>query len=88
VYLVIESSTNRHQENLLTSDELAVILLDEFTELSRQDIVLTVCDPAYNAPRLTRIDVTHTVYIPLYYVLLFPHSDLRWHYELQLREGQ
>jgi hypothetical protein len=88
VCLVIESSADRRRENLPTSDKLAVILPDEFIERSRQDIVLTVRDPARNALQLTCIDMTHAVYIPLYYVLLFPHSDLRWHYELRLREGQ
>jgi hypothetical protein len=65
-----------------------VILLDEFIEYSWQDIVLTVYDPACNALRLTRIDMTYTIYIPLYYILLFPHSNLGWHYELRLCEGQ
>ena len=76
VRLVIESGADRRRENLPTSDELAVILPDEFAERSRRDIVLAVRDPARNAPRLTRIDVTHAAYMPLHYVLLFPHGDL------------
>lgn len=88
VRLVMETGADRRRENLPTSDELAVILPDEFAGGSRRDIVLAVRDPARNAPRLTRIDVTHAAYMPLHYVLLFPHGDLGWHYELRLREGQ
>jgi hypothetical protein len=86
--LVMEAGADRRRENLPTSDEVAVILPDEFTAESRRDIVLAVRDPAQNQPRLTVIDVSHAAYMPLHYVLLFPQGDYGWHYELQLREGQ
>ena len=86
--LVVEQGADRRRENLPTSDEVAVIIPDEFAGGSRRDIVLAVRDPARNGPHLTRVHVTHAAYMPLHYVLLFPYGDYGWHYGLELREGQ
>lgn len=86
--LVMEAGADQRRENLPTSDEVAVILPDEFSGGSRRDIVLAVRNPSGNQPRLATIDVSHAAYMPLHYVLLFPRGDYGWHYELQLREGQ
>ena len=75
MHLVMESGADRRRENLLTGNELAVIIPDEFGEQSRRDIVLAVREPGRNHLRLKRIDVTHAAYMPLHYVLLFPCGD-------------
>ena len=43
--LIMESGADRRRENLPTSDEVAVILADEFDGASRRDIVLAVRPP-------------------------------------------
>jgi hypothetical protein len=85
--LVMESGADRRRENLPTANEVAVVLLDEFTDGSRRDILLAVRHPARNRPALSQISVTHAAYMPLHYVLLFPRGDYGWHYNLQLRQG-
>jgi hypothetical protein len=74
--LIVESSTDRRRENLLTATEVAVIIPDEYLDASRQDILLAVRDPIYRQSRLEKVPVTNSVYIPLHYVLLFPKGDL------------
>ena len=73
--MVVEQGADRRRENLPTSDKVAVIIPDKFAGGSRRDIVLAVRDPARNGPYLIRVYVTYAVYMPLYYVLLFPYGD-------------
>ena len=90
--LIMEKGADRRRENLPTSNELAVIIPDEFDQDSRRDIILALRDPVdadgRRRPQLTRIDVTHAAYMPLHYVLLFPNGDYGWHYALTLRDHQ
>jgi hypothetical protein len=75
--LIMESGADRRRENLPTSNEVAMILSDEFEGASRRDIVLAVRNPYGLEPKLTCISPTYVVYIPLYYVLLFLCGDYR-----------
>ena len=88
MHLVIESRANRRRENLPMGNELTVVIPNEFGEQSRRDIVLVVREPGHNHAQLKRIDVTHAAYMPLHYVLLFPHGDRGWHWGLQLCNRQ
>ena len=40
--LVVEAGADRRRKNLLTSDEVTAIILDEYTAASRRDLILTV----------------------------------------------
>ncbi|RMZ76301.1 hypothetical protein DV736_g6706, partial [Chaetothyriales sp. CBS 134916] len=82
--LVLEEGADRRRENLPTSDEVAVIIPDEYGNPSRRDIVLAERGGSTDQQRCHCIDVTHAVYMPLHYVLLFPYGDLGWHYGMQL----
>jgi hypothetical protein len=84
--LIMKSGADCRQENLLTSNEVAAILTDKFNKASCYDIVLVVCNPRGKEPALARIDLTHTAYMPLHYVLLFLSGDYEWHYKIQLRQ--
>jgi hypothetical protein len=86
MHLVLETGADRRRENLPTANELVVILPDEYAEASNRDIVFAVHHPAQHGAGLTWINVTHAAYIPLHYVLLFPHGEYGWHYELRLRQ--
>jgi hypothetical protein len=83
--LVMEAGADRRRENLPTSDEVTAIIPDEFTDASRRDLVLAVREAGQDRPQLHTIHVTHAAYMPLHYVLLFPHGDPGWHYGLQLQ---
>ncbi len=73
--LIIESGANRYCENLLISNKVMAIIPDEYTDASRRDLVLTVREAGREHPQIRIVNVTHAVYIPLHYILLFPYSD-------------
>ena len=72
--LVEESGADHRCENLPTANEVLVLILDEYLDLSFQDIVLAVHDPVENK-RLRIVPISHLGYIPFHYVLLFPCSN-------------
>ena len=73
--LILEAGTNRRYKNLLTSDKVAVIIPDEYGNASICDIMLVERYTFNKQPRYCRINLTHTVYIPLHHVLLFPYGN-------------
>ena len=73
--LVIELGANRCRENLPTSNEVTAIIPDEYTDSSRLDLILTVCEAGRERPQIHIVNVTHAVYMPLHYVLLFLYGD-------------
>ena len=74
--LIVETSADCRCKNLLTATKVAVIILDEYLDASRRDILLAVRDPIYGRSRLEKVPVTNAAYMPLHYVLLFPKGDL------------
>jgi hypothetical protein len=84
--LILESGADRCRENLSTNNEVTVLIPDEYTDTSRCDLVLTVREAGRKYPQMHTVNVTYAVYIPLYYVLLFPYGDPGWYYELQLQD--
>jgi hypothetical protein len=74
--LIIELSANRRYKNLLTSNEVIAIILDEYTDASRRDLVLTVREAGRERPQIRTVNVIYATYMPLHYVLLFLYGDL------------
>jgi len=72
---IFKASTNRCYKNLLISDKVAVIILDEYSNASFHDIVFIEHYTPNKQPQYYRINLTHAVYMPLHYMLLFPYSD-------------
>ena len=75
--LVIKTGANRRRENLLTSDEIIVILPDKYKEASKRNIILIIRNLTCIKALLTCINVTHATYMPLYYVFLFLYSKYK-----------
>ncbi len=73
--LVIESSVDRYYENLPTSNEVIAIIPDKYIDASRRNLVLIVCEAGREYPQIRIVNVTYATYMPLYYILLFPHGD-------------
>ena len=73
--LILEASANYRRKNLLTSNEVAVIILDKYGNTYFYDIILTERYTPNKQPRYSRINLTHAVYMPLYYILLFPRGN-------------
>ena len=70
--LILKAGTNYRYKNLLISNEVAVIIPDEYDNASFRDIMPIERYAPNKQPRYRRINLTHTVYMPLHYVLLFP----------------
>ena len=77
--LILEVGADRRRKNLPTSDEVAVIIPDEYNDAGFCDIVLAECAMPNEPLRYCRISSAHAAYIPLYYVLLFLRGDTSWH---------
>ncbi len=80
VHLVANTERDRRRYNLLTVDDVAVVLpgMGELPEgSSGRDIILHRC----SVP-LQRISETHPAYAPLQYTLLFPFGTHGWHWDL------
>ena len=77
--LILEAGADRRRENLPTSNEVAVIIPDEYGDASFRDIVLAERRAPTDQPRYSRINPTHAAYMPLHYMLLFPRGNTGWH---------
>jgi hypothetical protein len=82
--LIVKLGANHHHENLLTSNEVMVIILDKYIDMSCYNLVLIVHEVGHERPQIHTINVTHAAYMPLHYILLFLYNDPSWHYSLQL----
>lgn len=71
--LIIEKSADRQWENLPTSNEVTLILPDEYGDKGPGDIVL-VYRSDENGELFHRINQKHAAYMPLRYMLLFPYG--------------
>jgi len=77
--LILEASANYCRKNLLISDEVAIIILDEYGDTSFCDIVFIKRCAPNKQPQYCCINLTYTVYMPLHYILLFPCSNTSWY---------
>jgi len=73
--LILEAGANCRYKNPLISNKVAVIILDKYSNASFCDIILAERYTPNKRPRYCRINLTYAVYMPLYYVLLFPYSN-------------
>ena len=84
--LYLEKTADRRRENLPTSNEVAVIIPDEYGESGFRDIVLTLWNPSAGESPFTSINSSHGAYMPLHYVLLFPGGDAGWNWAMRLQD--
>ena len=77
--LILEVSTNCRRKNLLISNKVAVIILNKYSDASFRNIILIKYNMPNKPPQYCYINLVYTVYILLYYVLLFPYSNTGWH---------
>ena len=82
--LVLEVGAGRRRFNLPTGQEVVMIIPKEWAEPSLRDVVLAT-RPQSGTMGFSTIDASHASYMPLQYVLLFPHKELRWNWNLELQ---
>jgi hypothetical protein len=76
--LIQEVGTNHQQENLPTASEVAVIIPDispDWHKRTFHDMVLTLYNDQVDNSSLQCVNPSYAAYLPLQYVLLFPHGD-------------
>ena len=74
IKLVINQEVDLRRYNLPTANEIAVLMpLQEGETPSKRDIILR-----FKGGSLQRISDISPMYLPLYYVLLFPRGELGW----------
>jgi hypothetical protein len=73
--LIIELSANCRYKNLLISNKVIAIILDEYINASCYNLILIVYKAGYKRPQIRIVNVIHATYMPLYYVLLFLYND-------------
>lgn len=86
IRLRVIQGTDRRRYNLPIADEVALILPgsgEANYDHQGRDIVLRLRNSGDK--QLQRIHETHPAYVPLHYVLLFPHGDHGWHSDLRLQ---
>ncbi|GFS40419.1 hypothetical protein Acr_00g0068450 [Actinidia rufa] len=79
-YLHYSVATDRRRYNLPTSNEIAVILPRDGTEINGMRVIVL---HLRGNNELISISECHPAYLPLHYVLLFPHGELGWEPQLK-----
>ena len=76
--LIIETGADKRRENLPTSNEVAIIIPDEYDVAGSRDNILA----DHNGNGFSTINPNHAAYMALHYVLLFPYGEHGWHWAL------
>ena len=75
-----EQGLDKRRYNLLTSNEVATLIPDQpdYRPKPSRDVALSLRTAA-GTSGTRRITPLNPNYIPLYYVILFPHGDPGWY---------
>ncbi|KAJ5751269.1 hypothetical protein N7533_008297 [Penicillium manginii] len=85
--IILQEKADPRTYNLPTRTEVAAFIPDappDFGQRTYRDMVLTLRAPDTGRAALRRVDPSHAAYLPLHYVLLFPHGDTGWSWGLRL----
>ena len=80
--LILEASINHRRKNLLISNEVAVIIPDKYSDAGFRNIIFVEYCMSNKPPQYCCISLVYAAYMPLHYILLFPHGDTSWHWGL------
>ena len=82
--LVTEQGLDKRRFNLPTSNEVAALIPDQpdYGPKPSRDVALSL-RAAAGTSGTRRITPLNPNYIPLHYVILFPHGDPGWHWDLE-----
>ena len=85
IHLVVEAGSDEHRTNLLTANEMAVILPDEYDQACFCDIVICSRHTEGAQQGFSCVHPSHAAYMPLQYPLLFLYGDPGWTWTLRLQ---
>jgi len=79
--LVVERGVDMQRENLLTANEVSMILPEEYGSAGFRDVALAKrLNGDDDANPFSYINSNHASYLSLHYVLLFPSGEPGWHW--------
>ena len=84
---IMETRADSRRENLPTSNEIALIIENEYGEAGFRDIVLARRTGNVDN-NFSIINPNHVSYMALDYVLLFPYGDMGWYWGLELLDSR
>jgi len=87
--LVLDQGRDSRRYNIPTFNEVAIIILDEYSLASHCDIILAQRNvPNQDQDQFRIISSSHAAYTPLHYVLFFPLGDHGWNWSLCLQQSR
>ena len=86
--LLITKGLDQHYYNLAMTNEVAIIIPDEYREASHRDIILAQRNNTIEGSIFRTITSSHAAYTLLHYVLLFPFGEPGWNWSLRLQHSQ
>ena len=84
MHLIMKAESNECHTNLLTANEMMVILPNEYDQACFCDIVICSHHTEGAQQGFSHVHFSHATYIPLQYPLLFSYSDPGWTWTLWL----
>jgi hypothetical protein len=85
--IILQEKFDPRMHNLPARTEVAAFIPNaprDFGHRTYRDMGLTLRAPDTHCNALRRVDPSHAAYLPLHYVLLFPHGDTGWSWGLRL----
>jgi hypothetical protein len=76
MHLIIKLSANYYYKNLLTSNEVIALILNEYINASYYNLVFIIYKKGYKRLQIRIINIIYIAYMLLYYILLFLYSNL------------
>lgn len=86
--LLLELGADCRRNNLPTTDEVTIIIPDEWEKGGFCDTVLAYWSLEDNNNQYHTISLNLAAYMLLHYVLFFPCGDLGWHWALTLQDSE
>lgn len=77
--LFVELGADWHHIHLPITNKVTIIIPDKYKQDRFWDIILAYHNPKENSNQYYIIDLNFIAYIPLYHILFFPYSNLRWY---------
>lgn len=77
MHLVIKHKADRCYKNLQMQEEITLIILNKYIEVSKYDILLTHYSGSIEGLKYIYINLSNIAYMLLHYILLFLKSETR-----------
>jgi len=86
--LVLKEGANRRRKNLPTTQEVIIVILNEYTDKTYREVI--VIERAVNGTVYAwyKIHFQYATYLPLVYLLLFPRGDRGFNITVLKRDFQ